>query len=116
MLRVTARTRAVKCTTMRIRFHGAALEVTASCRHREPALVDCGLVQGGSEALKKHRFSDDFDCALDFMLLTHANIDHSRLIPHLAHKGFRGCGGNSSWYGAPSSCGVASVWRPECEW
>ena len=46
----------------------------------------------GSEALTQERCTVAFDiCALTFMLLTRAAIHHWRLIPQLAHKGFRGC-------------------------
>lgn len=80
---------------MRISFLGAAREVTGSCFLVDTGslrfLVDCGLFQGGSEALTKNRSALDFDVsALDFMLLTHAHVDHSGLIPRLVHKGFRG--------------------------
>ena len=94
-VRVPARGRAVECTTMRISFLGAAREVTGSCFLVDAGslrfLVDCGMFQGGHEALTKNRSALDFDVsALDFMLLTHAHIDHSGLIPRLVHKGFRG--------------------------
>ncbi len=80
---------------MRISFLGAACEVTGSCFLVDAGslrfLVDCGLFQGGHEALTRNRSALDFDVsALDFVLLTHAHIDHSGLIPRLVHKGFRG--------------------------
>ncbi len=79
---------------MRTSFLGAAREVTGSCfpvgSGRPRLLVDCGLFQGGSEALAKDRAALDFDVsALDFMLLNRARIDHSELIPRVVHKGFR---------------------------
>jgi len=54
-------------------------------------LIDCCLFQGGREAAGKNRRALDFDVAqLDFVLLTHAHIDHSGLIPRLWALGYRG--------------------------
>ncbi len=82
---------------MRIGFFGAAGEVTGSCTLVEAGevrfLVDCGMFQGGPEARAKNQKALDFGCdvrAIDFVLLTHAHIDHSGLLPRLAVLGFRG--------------------------
>ena len=80
---------------MRMTFHGAAREVTGSCYLVESAglrfLVDCGMFQGGKAAEIKNRHMPSFDPeAIDFVLLTHAHIDHSGLIPRLVNLGFRG--------------------------
>jgi len=80
---------------MQIRFLGAAGEVTGSCFEVRSAgcrfLVDCGLFQGGREAVRKNREALDFDVReLDFVILTHAHIDHSGLLPRLTMLGFRG--------------------------
>jgi metallo-beta-lactamase family protein len=82
---------------MRIRFFGAAGEVTGSCTLVETDsvrfLVDCGMFQGGAEARAKNNraLNFGFDVRdLDFVLLTHAHIDHSGLLPRLAVLGFRG--------------------------
>lgn len=80
---------------MRITFHGAAGEVTGSCYRVETAdvcfLVDCGLFQGGREAQRRNEAALDFDLArIDFMLLTHAHLDHSGLLPRAVARGFRG--------------------------
>ena len=80
---------------MQIRFLGAAGEVTGSCFEVRSAgcrfLVDCGLFQGGREADRKNREALDFDVReLDFVILTHAHIDHSGLLPRLTMLGFRG--------------------------
>lgn len=80
---------------MRIRFLGAAGEVTGSCFLVETAavrfLVDCGLFQGGREAARKNLMAPGCDVRrLDFILLTHAHLDHSGLLPRLAALGFRG--------------------------
>lgn len=54
-------------------------------------LVDCGMFQGGREADSKNHARFAFDpAALDFVLLTHAHIDHSGLLPRLVAAGFRG--------------------------
>ncbi len=80
---------------MQIRFLGAAREVTGSCYLIETPdlrfLVDCGMVQGGREAPPRNRQPFDFDPRkIDFVLLTHAHIDHSGLLPKLTRAGFAG--------------------------
>ncbi len=80
---------------MKLTFFGAAREVTGSCYLVETDevrfLVDCGMFQGGREADRKNRDALDFDPrSLDFVLLTHAHIDHSGLLPRLVAFGFRG--------------------------
>jgi metallo-beta-lactamase family protein len=80
---------------MKLTFLGAAGEVTGSCFLVETStvrfLVDCGMFQGGRDAERKNREAFDFDVrSLDFVLLTHAHIDHSGLLPRLAALGFRG--------------------------
>ncbi len=80
---------------MDLQVCGAAREVTGSCywMHVGQAsfLVDCGMHQGGDkeEALNFAPFLFD-PARLDFMLLTHAHIDHSGLIPRLVKEGFSG--------------------------
>lgn len=80
---------------MNITFHGAAREVTGSCYLIETAstrfLVDCGMFQGGREASARNRLPFGFDPrGLDFVLLTHAHIDHSGLLPKLTRAGYTG--------------------------
>ncbi|TCJ11826.1 MBL fold metallo-hydrolase [Parasulfuritortus cantonensis] len=80
---------------MRLTVHGAAREVTGSCYLVESGkvrfLVDCGMFQGGREAEPKNRRFPDFDPeGIDFVLVTHAHIDHSGLLPRLINLGFRG--------------------------
>lgn len=80
---------------MRITFLGAAGEVTGSCYLVEGArgrfLVDCGLFQGGRESDRKNREALRFDLrTLDFVVLTHAHLDHSGLLPRLTTLGYRG--------------------------
>ncbi|HEX8873220.1 MAG TPA: MBL fold metallo-hydrolase [Nitrosospira sp.] len=79
----------------RLTFLGAAGEVTGSCYLIETGpvrfLVDCGMFQGGHEADKKNREAFSFDPGtIGFVLLTHAHIDHSGLLPRLCALGFRG--------------------------
>ncbi|HSD61039.1 MAG TPA: MBL fold metallo-hydrolase, partial [Burkholderiales bacterium] len=80
---------------MKLSFLGAAGEVTGSSYLVETGatrfLVDCGMFQGGQDAERKNREAFDFDVrSLDFVLLTHAHIDHSGLLPRLSALGFRG--------------------------
>ncbi len=80
---------------MKLTILGAAGEVTGSCFLVETSavrfLVDCGMFQGGREAERKNRDAFGFDVrSLDFVLLTHAHIDHSGLLPRLAALGFKG--------------------------
>ncbi len=79
----------------RLTFLGGVGEVTGSCHLIETAharfVVDCGLFQGGRDAETKNRHDFAFDPrTLDFVLLTHAHIDHSGLLPRLVAHGFSG--------------------------
>ncbi|MDR2017563.1 MAG: MBL fold metallo-hydrolase [Syntrophobacterales bacterium] len=79
---------------MKIRFLGATRVVTGSCYHLSAGetqiLVDCGMYQGknGEETNRKPFAFDPRE--IDFLLLTHAHLDHSGLLPKLAMEGFRG--------------------------
>lgn len=80
---------------MELTFFGAAGEVTGSCARLRydggTFLVDCGLFQGGRDADRKNLRALDFDLrGIDFVLLTHAHLDHSGLIPRLVSLGYRG--------------------------
>lgn len=80
---------------MKITFCGAASEVTGSCYLVEADaarfLVDCGMFQGGPEAERKNFAALDFDVRrLDFVLISHAHIDHCGLLPRLGTLGFNG--------------------------
>ncbi|MCL1805281.1 MAG: MBL fold metallo-hydrolase [Clostridiales bacterium] len=94
---------------MRIRFLGAAQTVTGSCymvdTEKSRFLVDCGMYQG-SKALKENNYAP-FGFAvkdIDFVLITHAHVDHCGLLPKLYKQGFVG----ASYASAPTQqlCGV----------
>ena len=80
---------------MRLTLLGAARQVTGSCFLFEAGatrfLVDCGMFQGARGAVARNRQPFAFDPAsIDFVLLTHAHIDHSGLLPRLVAQGLRG--------------------------
>jgi metallo-beta-lactamase family protein len=71
---------------MKITFLGAAKTVTGSNFLLEAAgkkiLIDCGMYQGKAEMEIRNSEPFDFDISkIDFVLLTHAHIDHSRKNP-----------------------------------
>ena len=79
---------------MKITFLGATRTVTGSNYLVEVAgkkfLVDCGLWQGKAELEEENYSEFEFNPQeIDFMLLTHAHIDHSGRIPKLYKEGFR---------------------------
>jgi metallo-beta-lactamase family protein len=80
---------------MKISFHGADRGVTGSCHLVECAgrqiLIDCGLYQGNRELHEENADDFGFDPErIDFLLLTHAHLDHCGRIPLLSKRGFRG--------------------------
>ena len=80
---------------MNISFHGADRSVTGSCHLVECAgkrvLIDCGLYQGGHELSEENAAPFGFDAAaIDYVLLTHAHLDHCGRLPLLVKRGFRG--------------------------
>jgi metallo-beta-lactamase family protein len=80
---------------MKISFHGADRNVTGSCHLLECAgkriLIDCGLYQGGRELEEENRQAFGFEPReIDYLLLSHAHLDHCGRIPLLAKRGFRG--------------------------
>ena len=75
-------------------FLGAAGEVTGSCYLFDSGgvkfLVDCGMFQGGRDAQRKNRRFAFDPREIAFVLLSHAHIDHSGLLPRLVAQGFTG--------------------------
>lgn len=80
---------------MKLSFHGADQNVTGSCHLVECAgkkvLIDCGLYQGGHELAEENADPFGFEPAdIDYLLLTHAHLDHCGRIPLLVKRGFHG--------------------------
>lgn len=85
---------------MQLTFQGAAGEVTGSCylveadtgtANKLRFIVDCGMFQGGRESYRKNLSALGFGVAsLDFVIVSHAHLDHSGLLPRLAALGYRG--------------------------
>ena len=79
---------------MKLAFFGAARQVTGSCYYLEAAgkkmLVDCGLYQERSFLERNWEPLPVAPDELDFILLTHAHLDHSGLIPKVVREGFSG--------------------------
>jgi len=98
---------------MKISFLGAAKTVTGSNHLVEAAgktfLVDCGMYQGKiiEEYDNADSFLFDID-KIDFMLLTHAHIDHSGRIPKLYNEGYR-----KPIYATKATCDLCSIMLPD---
>ncbi len=80
---------------MKLEFHGADQNVTGSCHFIEAAgkkiLIDCGLYQGGREMDEENAEPFGFEPSeIDFLILTHAHLDHCGRIPLLVKQGFKG--------------------------
>ena len=81
---------------MKIAFHGAARTVTGSkhlltLKNGRKYLLDCGMFQGmGPETDQLNREWGFHPSEVDYLILSHAHIDHTGLIPKLVKDGFRG--------------------------
>ena len=80
----------------KLTFLGGVSEVTGSCHLLESAtlgkvLLDCGMHQGGDDIDRMQKESFAFNPReLDAVILSHAHLDHSGLLPKLVHDGFTG--------------------------
>ena len=98
---------------MKITFLGATKTVTGSNYLVEAAgkkfLVDCGMWQGKAE-LEEENFQEfEFNPKeIDFMLLTHAHIDHSGRIPKLYNEGFK-----NKIYAHKATCDLCALMLPD---
>jgi len=85
---------------MKLHFYGGAeevtgvkylLEVKAKPKKAINILIDCGILQGGKEEFEENSKDFPFDPKkIDYLLITHAHIDHVGLVPKLYRDGFRG--------------------------
>ena len=98
---------------MKITFLGATRTVTGSNFLVEGAgkkfLVDCGMWQGKAEIEEENTEEFEFDPKeIDFVLLTHAHIDHSGRIPKLYKEGFR-----NKIYAHKATCDLCALMLPD---
>ena len=98
---------------MKITFLGAAKTVTGSNFLVETEdskfLVDCGMYQGQAEEEYENEAPFDFNVGeIDFVLLTHAHIDHSGRIPKLYNEGYR-----NPIYAHKATCDLCSLMLPD---
>lgn len=81
---------------MKIAFHGAARTVTGSkhlvtLRNGKKLLLDCGLFQGLGKDTASMNEDFGFDPAsVDYLILSHAHIDHCGQVPHVVKHGYKG--------------------------
>lgn len=98
---------------MKITFLGATRSVTGSNFLVDAAgkkfLVDCGMFQGAAEDEFDNQAPFDFNVQeIDFMLLTHAHIDHSGRIPKLYNEGYR-----NPVYAHKATCDLCGIMLPD---
>lgn len=98
---------------MKITFLGATRTVTGSNFLVEAAgkkfLVDCGMWQGKADIEEQNNDDFEFNPAdIDFMLLTHAHIDHSGRIPKLYKEGYR-----NKIYAHKATCDLCTLMLPD---
>ena len=98
---------------MKISFLGAAKIVTGSNFLIETKntkfLIDCGMFQGGKSITRMNYEPFSFNSEeIDFMVLSHAHMDHSGRIPKLTKKGFRG-----NIYTTKATADLCSIMLPD---
>lgn len=95
---------------MNITFHGAARTVTGSkhlleLKNGKKVLLDCGLFQGMGKQTELLNAEFGFLASeINYLILSHAHIDHSGLIPKLVKEGFRG-----AIYATPATLALAEI-------
>ena len=95
---------------MKIAFHGAARTVTGSkhlvsLNNGKKILLDCGMFQGlGSETEPLNRNFGFNPAEISCVLLSHAHVDHSGLLPKLVKEGFTG-----KIYATPATVDIAKI-------
>ena len=98
-------------TNLKVLFLGAAHEVTGSCTYLEvgdkKGIVDFGMEQGKDLFINQDLPVDPSQ--LDFVLLTHAHIDHSGRLPLLYKNGFRG-----PVYASAATCSLCDIMLRDC--
>ena len=95
---------------MKIAFHGAARTVTGSkhlltLSNGKKVLLDCGMFQGMGDQTEELNRDFGFDpTGIDYMILSHAHVDHCGLIPKLIKDGYKG-----NVYATPATKDLAAV-------
>ena len=96
---------------MKIGFYGAAHEVTGSCTlitvGQRKGIVDFGMEQG-KDLFENEPLPIPYS-ELDFVLLTHAHIDHSGMLPLLYKEGYRG-----PVYASEATCSLCEIMLRDC--
>jgi metallo-beta-lactamase family protein len=91
---------------MQLVFYGADKEVTGSCHCLEACgkriLIDCGLQQGADE--DNNREFPFYAQQIDYVIVTHAHIDHSGRLPLLVKNGYQG-----KIYATGATCDLLSI-------
>ena len=96
---------------MKLVFIGADHEVTGSCHYLEVGgkhiLVDCGMEQGANTF--ENASLPVSEAMIDYVLLTHAHVDHSGMLPRLVARGFRG-----QIMATPATVDLCSIMLRDC--